>query len=130
MRVIATQAGFYNGFRQRVGSEFEYAESDMAKNKGGALPKWVVPASPAEKVRLANAAEVEKRRQVEAVIATAGPKRAGSAGVREVSTGLADATAEPPAAKAPQYVYPGMEGVEVSPKPPVELVPAETPSLF
>jgi hypothetical protein len=130
--VIAVEQGFYRGARQRVGAEFEISETDLKKDAAGnpVLPKWVVPATVEQRARLADAARFKQRREVEALVAVAGPKRAGTAGVRQVNTGLANAAAEPEAPKAPVMDYGEVMPAPLAEGPKVKMVPAESPSLF
>lgn len=72
MRVIALKQGFYKGARRRPGVEFEMPEADKR------MPRWVRPASlPAPKIKS------EEEKALDAARATAGPKRAGVAAVRD-----------------------------------------------
>lgn len=111
MRVIAIEAGFYDGSRRRVGAEFEFdveAHGNVPFKKGSdgnpvlvfneetkrrepvrdtdakrVLPKWVVPATPESRRKLGDAAKVAAEKELDAVKAAAGPKRTGREAVRE-----------------------------------------------
>lgn len=76
MRVIATKLGIYQG-RRRPGTEFDFPDSLCKKDKDGNLipPSWCVPATDKAKKDLANAAKLDAKREREAAIAAAGPKR-------------------------------------------------------
>ena len=80
MKVIAIKAGFHNGYRKRVGEEFDYdAEKFSKKDKDGkpVLPKWLVPATPERKAELKDAQKADEKKAVNAIRAAAGPKRGG-----------------------------------------------------
>jgi hypothetical protein len=103
MRVIAVATGFYKGTRIRVGHEFEY---DLPG--GQALPKWVVAANDKARADIVNEERAKRKQDLDAMMAAAGPKRGGQPGVREVNTGLADATAahEPGKVVVPSWYKP------------------------
>lgn len=125
MRVIATEMGFFAGYRRRSGAEFDIPE-------GTVLPKWVVPATPQARVDLADAPRRQRQKDIDALVASAGPKRAGTTAVREVNTGLANAVGVSDPPKVPQVKYPEFEATSVptAPARTVEMVPATDPSLF
>jgi hypothetical protein len=126
MRVIALEMGFYNGSRQRPGSEF-----DMNPLPDGSLPKWVVAADDNSRVEIARNAARAAQRDFDAMVAAAGPKRGGRPGVTRVNTGLADATAasEPAVAVTPSWykstkVEEAVAGVKAAPIPaPIDEAP-------
>jgi len=67
MRVVAVALGFYKGSRRRPGEVFEMPEADAR------LPRWVQPANdPLPE------AKSEHAKTVDAVIASAGPKKVGT----------------------------------------------------
>lgn len=80
MKVIAIKPGFYDGKRRRVGAEFSFdADKHAKKDKAGdtVLPKWLVPATEAKRVELADAEKAESDKAVKAIEASAGPKKGG-----------------------------------------------------
>ncbi|MGH7895390.1 MAG: hypothetical protein ACREQL_12035, partial [Candidatus Binatia bacterium] len=116
------------GSRVRPGTEFDYDTSRMKKDAAGnpVLPSWVVPANSGERNKILRASEAARNKELAAVIAAAGPKRDGKPGARVVNTGLADATAEPPPAKAvtSPWVSPTEKAVAAS----MGVVPADVPA--
>lgn len=77
MRVIATKLGFMNGARVRIGTEIEYDETTGKKDAEGnyVLPKWLEPATPDMRAKVANARKFEMEKSKAAALASAGPKR-------------------------------------------------------
>lgn len=72
MLVIATRQGFYKGSRRRAGVKFEMPEADKK------MPRWVQPANePLAPIKS------DSDKALDAIRATAGPKRAGVAAVRD-----------------------------------------------
>jgi len=126
MRVIAIEMGSYRGHRIRAGQEFEFEP-----RPGQEFPKWLRPATPENRAAINISAEQKRRKDVEALIATAGPKRAGVVGAREVNTGLATATPASPPGKVPAMPWETGEGLQPAvPATPPVMAPAGEPSLF
>lgn len=71
MRVIAKEVCFVAGSRRRVGEEFEYTGA----MPNGQLPKYLVPADPAQRKAMADVKRVQAAKDQDAVKAAAGPKR-------------------------------------------------------
>ncbi len=72
MRVRAIRQGFYRGSRRRPGVEFDMPEADKC------MPRWVQPIAEPKAV-----IKSDEERAIDAARATAGPKRAGVAALRD-----------------------------------------------
>jgi hypothetical protein len=76
MKVIATSPGFYGGHRRRAGTEFDMADADIVRDPAGAIlsPRWVVPATPDNARKFADAKAADSAREMRAAIVSSGTR--------------------------------------------------------
>jgi hypothetical protein len=77
MLVIAKKLGIFQG-RRKPGEKFDFPDALCRKGADGKLipPSWCAPASPESEREIKDAAKADARKNKEAAIAAAGPKRA------------------------------------------------------